>query len=131
MKNLLTLLFVAITMASCSNQSDSAISAIKKELGKAPDKTENISEKCIRTTWEGVGYEKMDILKNAMDKTMKILPTKTQELTPEYDYDGNRISGEYFQFYVWETSTMSAELSYHFSDTDSTKLKVVLYNTLK
>lgn len=131
MKNLLTLLFVAIIVASCSNQSDTAISALKKELGSAPSKIENISEKCVRATWTGVSLGKMDILKNATDKTMKIMPTKTQALEQDYDENGKPISGEYFQYYVWETPTMSAELSYHFSDTDSTTMRVELYTTLK
>jgi len=123
------LYLLALTLfVSCSG--NSILNSVTKEIGE-PATTKQFGEKETHYTWAKISLKNKDVLKNALDKTVGILPTKKVEFEPQTDESGNSIPGAYSTYYVWETAQSVTELDYNYTMSDPNNMEVVLTVTNK
>ena len=127
MKKIFYLLAVTL-FVSCSG--NSVLNSVTNVIGEPAD-TKQFGGKETHYTWEKVSLKNKSILKNVLDKTTGILPTKSVELEPQTNESGNSIPGAYTTYYVWETSQSITELDCNYRMSDSNNMEVVLTVTKK
>ena len=99
MKKLLFL--IPFFILSCS-KSDKMISSLKSEIGD-PKNVTKVDEKRTSYQWEKISIGKCDVLKNSIDKSIGIIPTKSSGIQSDI-VDGKSQLSEY---YIWEVTLLS------------------------
>jgi len=123
-KLLLSLVFVALILMSCSNMNSKLEKSVSNEIGKSPFKNEltEFNDKTYVIIWDSVNISSHSKIKNTVDKTFGVLPYKHKESAHETS------SNEYW---LYENTLYQIELNYYYKNANPDKMMVRVLVTTK